>query len=216
MRITPSILSADFAHLSDEIARIPSADAIHVDVMDNHFVPNLTIGAPVVKAIRSATDKMLDVHLMIEDPDRWAEGFAGAGAGSVTFHIEAARAPVRLARQLRARGTRAGVALNPATPVESVAGILDEVDLVLVMSVEPGFPGQSFLELVLPKTAQLRRMIDDTGRDIWLQMDGGIGLGTAEKCARAGADTLVAGTAVFGAGDPDDMIRQLRAAGGGP
>lgn len=211
MRITPSILNADFAQLGDEIARIPSADAIHVDVMDNHFVPNLTIGLPVVAALRAATTTMLDIHLMIEDPDRWAPAYAEAGAESVTFHIEAAHAPVRLARQLRSKNARAGVALNPATGIEAVAGILGEVDMVLLMSVEPGFGGQSFLDLVLPKVAQLRRRISADALDIWLQLDGGISLDTIERCAQAGADTFVAGSAVFRAGDPDQMVRRLKA-----
>ena len=212
VRITPSILNADFARLGDQIARIGSADAVHVDVMDNHFVPNLTIGLPVVAAIRAVTDQMLDIHLMIEDPDRWAPDYAEAGAESVTFHIEAAAAPVRLARELRAKGARVGVALKPATPVAAVADLLDEVDMVLVMSVEPGFGGQSFLDLVLPKVAELRRMIDASGRDVWLQMDGGVSLATIARCAEAGADTFVAGSAVFGSDDPDQMVRQLRTA----
>jgi len=210
VRITPSILNADFARLGEEIARVPSADGIHVDVMDNHFVPNLTIGLPVVESIRAATDRLLDIHLMIEDPDQWAPGFAEAGAESVTFHVEAARAPVRLARQLRAVGARAGVALNPATPVDAIAGFLSEIDLVLVMSVEPGFGGQGFLDLVLPKVAALRRLIDDAGVDVWLQMDGGVSVDTIGRCAAAGADTFVAGSAVFRSDDPDLMVRRLR------
>ena len=212
VRITPSILNADFARLGEEIARIGSADAVHVDIMDNHFVPNLTFGLPVVTAIRAVTDQMLDIHLMIEDPDRWAPGYAEAGAESVTFHIEAAAAPVRLARQLRALGARVGVALKPATPVLAVAGLLGEIDMVLVMSVEPGFGGQSFLDMVLPKVVELRRLIDSTGRDVWLQMDGGVSLETIGRCVEAGADTFVAGSAIFRSDDPDQMVRQLRTA----
>lgn len=189
---------------------MPSADGIHVDVMDNHFVPNLTFGLPVVEALRRSTDHMLDVHLMIDDPDRWAPAYAEAGAESVTFHIEAAHAPVRLARELHRLDVRAGVALNPATPVEAVAGFLGELDAVLVMSVEPGFGGQRFLDLVLPKVAQIRRLI--SGADIWIQMDGGVCLETIERCVEAGADSFVAGSAVFRAEDPDQMVCRLRAA----
>jgi len=211
VRITPSILNADFAHLGDEIARIPSADAIHIDVMDNHFVPNLTVGLPVVESLRAATDQMLDIHLMIEEPDRWAPAYAEAGAESVTFHIEAARAPVRLARTLRMKGARAGAALNPSTGVGEVREILGELDMVLVMSVEPGFGGQGFLDLVLAKVTELRRLIQAQDLDIWVQMDGGISLETIERCVEAGADTFVVGAAVFRSAHPDDMVGQLRA-----
>jgi len=211
VRITPSILDADFARLGEQIGCLSGADAIHIDVMDNHFVPNLTFGLPVVASIRAVTEQLLDVHLMIEQPDRWAPAYAEAGAGSVTFHIEAAAAPVRLARELRARGARVGVALKPATPVEAVAGLLDEIDMVLVMSVEPGFGGQSFLDLVLPKVTAVRRLIDASGREIWLQMDGGISPATIGRCVAAGADTFVAGSAVFGSADPAQMVRRLRA-----
>lgn len=210
MRITPSILNADFARLGEEIARIPSADAIHIDVMDNHFVPNLTIGLPVVESLRRTTTKMLDIHLMIEDPDRWAPRYAEAGAESVTFHVEAASAPVRLARELRRLGARAGVALNPATPVSAVENLLKDVDMVLIMSVEPGFGAQKFLDLVLPKVTAVRKMMGDA--DIWLQMDGGVSLETIERCAQAGADTFVAGSAVFRADDPDMMVQALKKA----
>ena len=208
MRITPSILNADFANLSAEVARIPGADAIHVDVMDNHFVPNLTIGLPVVESLRRATDKMLDIHLMIEDADRWAPAFAEAGAESVTFHVEAAAAPIRLARELRKLGARASIALKPATPIDGFADMLGEVDMVLLMTVEPGFGGQSFLDLVLPKIRRTRELIGD--RPIWLQVDGGVSVTTIERCAEAGADTFVAGSAVFNAPEPDAMVGQLR------
>ncbi len=210
MRITPSILNADFARLGDEIARIPSADAIHVDVMDYHFVPNLTFGLPMVEALRKATTTMLDIHLMIADPDRWAVSYAEAGAESVTFHAEAVKAPVRLARELRAKGARAGVALNPGTPIEHIAGILGEIDMVLCMTVEPGFGGQSFLDLVLPKIRAARRLVSDAGLDIWIQVDGGVSVETIERCAEAGADTFVAGSAVYRADDPDAMVNRLR------
>ena len=208
MRITPSILNADFANLAAEVARIPDGDAIHVDVMDYHFVPNLTIGLPVVEALRGSTEQMLDIHLMINDPDRWAPGYAEAGAASVTFHIEAAKAPVRLARELRRLGARASAALNPATPVEMVATMLDEVDMVLLMTVEPGFGGQKFLDLVLPKIQQTRKLIGS--RDIWVQVDGGVSKATIERCVEAGADVFVAGSAVYSSADPNDMVNQLR------
>lgn len=208
MRITPSILNADFANLQSEIARIPSSDAIHVDVMDNHFVPNLTIGLPVVESLRRVTDHLLDMHLMIADPDRWAPAYAEAGAESVTFHVEAARAPIRLARELRAKGARASIGLKPATPIDACADMLDEVDMVLLMTVEPGFGGQSFLDLVLPKIRRTRELLGD--RDIWLQVDGGVSVETIERCVDAGADTFVAGSAVFRADDPDQMVTTLR------
>jgi ribulose-phosphate 3-epimerase len=206
----PSLLSADFANLSTDIAKIPSADALHVDVMDYHFVPNLTLGLPVVEAIRKVTSAMLDVHLMIDDPDRWAPAYAEAGAESVTFHVEAAAAPVRLARELRARGARAGMALKPATSIEPYADLLPELDMVLVMTVEPGFGGQKFLDLCLPKIRRARELIDGGGGDVWLQIDGGVSVETIERCAEAGADSFVAGSAVFGADDPDAMVTRLR------
>ncbi|MGL5405519.1 MAG: ribulose-phosphate 3-epimerase [Propionibacteriaceae bacterium] len=210
MRITPSILNADLANLAGEIARIPSSDAIHLDVMDSVFVPNLTFGLPVVESLRSHTDLMLDMHLMIEDPDRWAPAYAEAGAESVTFHVESCRAPIRLARDLRAKGARAAIALKPATPIEPFSDMLDEVDMVLLMTVEPGFGGQKFLDLVLPKIRRTRQLLGD--RDIWLQIDGGVSPETIERCAAAGANTFVAGSAVFKADDPDAMVRQLRQA----
>ena len=166
----PSLLSADFANLQTSIETIPSADALHVDVMDYHFVPNLTIGLPVMEAIRRITDKVLDLHLMISDPDRWAPTYAEQGADSVTFHVEAADAPVRLARELRARGARAGMALKPATPIEPYAELLPELDLVLIMTVEPGFGGQKFLDLCLPKIERTRR---SAGRDRWRHLAAG-------------------------------------------
>lgn len=209
VRITPSILNADFANLATEVGRIPSADFIHIDVMDNHFVPNLTIGLPVVESLHKAVATPLDIHLMIADPDRWAPGFVEAGAESVTFHVEAAHAPVRLARELRAKGARAGVALNPTTPIEACATMLGEVDMVLLMTVEPGFGGQKFLDLVLPKIAAVRRLVSAANLDVWIQVDGGVSVETVERCAEAGADTFVAGSAVYSADDPDAMVRQL-------
>jgi ribulose-phosphate 3-epimerase len=215
IQIAPSLLSCDFAHLADEAHRVGNADWLHVDVMDNHFVPNLTLGVPVVDALGKAVDTPMDVHLMIEDPDRWAPAYVEAGARSVTFHVEAATAPVRLARELRATGARAGMALRPATPVEPYEDLLPELDMLLVMTVEPGFGGQKFLDMCLPKLRRARRLIDDHGLDLWLQVDGGISPETVERCAEAGADMFVAGSAVFAADDPAGMVDRLRAAAEG-
>jgi ribulose-phosphate 3-epimerase len=210
-QISPSILSADFARLGDELARIESADWAHVDVMDNHFVPNLTLGLPVVEALLKSTSLPVDCHLMIEDPDRWAPAYAEAGAASVTFHAEAAAAPVRLARALRKEGARAGMALKPATAVEPYLDLLPELDMLLVMTVEPGFGGQSFLDVVLPKLRRCAEAIRGRDLDVWLQVDGGVGAETIERCAEAGADVFVAGSAVYGAQDPAAAIAALRA-----
>ena len=212
IRIAPSLLAADFARLAEEAGRVPDADWLHVDVMDNHFVPNLTLGLPVVESLHRATSTPLDLHLMIEDPDRWAPAYVEAGAGSVTFHVEAAAAPVRLARDLRAAGARAGMALRPATPVEPYEDLLPELDMLLVMTVEPGFGGQGFLDMCLPKLRRARRLLDEHGLELWLQVDGGISASTIERCAEAGADTFVAGSAVFGADDPAAAVEQLRRA----
>ena len=210
IQISPSILAADFARLGEEMARVPDADWIHVDVMDYDFVPNLTMGLPVVESLVHATSIPLDCHLMIREPDRWAPGYAEAGAGSVTFHVEAAAAPVRLARSLRALGARAGIGINPSTPVAPYVDLLPEVDMVLLMPVEPGFGGQPFLEMVLPKIREARELVRRSGCDIWVQVDGGVSEATIERCADAGADVFVAGSAVFGADDPDRMVHTLR------
>ncbi len=210
IRINPSILAADFVNMQAELARIAAADFVHVDVMDNHFVPNLTFGLQMVERIQATSPVPLDVHLMITDPDRWAPAYAELGAASVTFHLEAATEPVALARRLRAIGARAGVAVKPATPVEGLFDLLDDFDQILVMTVEPGFGGQSFMPETLPK---LRRLADEArrrGSEVWLQVDGGIAPGTIALAAEAGADTFVAGSAVFGAGDPDAAIVALR------
>ena len=210
VQISPSLLSADFARLGAELDRIKDADWAHVDVMDNHFVPNLTIGQPVVEALVKVSPVPVDCHLMIEDPDRWAPGYVEAGARSVTFHAEAAHAPVRLARELRALGVRAGLGLKPATPVEPYLDLLTEFDMILVMTVEPGFGGQSFLDVCLPKVRRARQAIAAAGLDVWVQVDGGVSEQTIERCAEAGADVFVAGTAVYRSEDAGARIATLR------
>ncbi|WEV24408.1 ribulose-phosphate 3-epimerase [Streptomyces sp. 71268] len=214
VQISPSILSSDFSRLAEETAAVSGpdgADWLHVDVMDNHFVPNLTLGVPVVESLGKATGVPLDCHLMIEDPDRWAPQYVEAGASSVTFHVEAARAPVRLAREIRAKGARAAMALRPATPIEPYEDLLPELDMLLVMTVEPGFGGQAFLDIMLPKIRRTRELIGRHGLQMWLQVDGGVSSSTIERCAEAGADVFVAGSAVYGADDPADAVRRLRA-----
>lgn len=208
-RINPSILAADFANLERELGRISSADLVHVDIMDNHFVPNLTFGLPMVERLVEVTPIPLDVHLMIEDPDRWAPGYAEAGAASVTFHAEATRDPISLARRLRDIGARAGIAVKPGTPVDPFLELLHEFDQVLVMTVEPGFGGQSFMPETMPKLARVADAVSDAGLDIWLQVDGGISADTIGIAAAAGANTFVAGSAVF-RGVPEEQIALLR------
>jgi len=212
MQIHPSILTANLACLAQEIARVPSADAIHIDVMDNHFVPNLSMGRPVVESVRRITDKPLDLHLMIENADHWAPQYAEMGAQIVTFHVEAAEAPVRLARQLRALGVRASMALKPGTAIEPYADMLKELDQVLVMTVEPGFGGQELLESTLPKITRVKALARARGVELAIQVDGGITMDTIGRCAEAGADVFVAGAAVFSASDPDAVIQALRQA----
>ncbi len=211
VRINPSILAADFVNMAASLARIPGADFVHVDVMDNHFVPNLTFGPQMVEGVQSTSPVPLDVHLMIDDPDRWAPGYAELGAASVTFHLEAAKDPIALARRLRDIGARAGVAVKPHTPVDSLFEHLDEFDQILVMTVEPGFGGQSFMPETMPKLSALAVEARRRGSEVWLQVDGGISESTIAHAAEAGADTFVAGSAVFGSDDPDAAIASLRA-----
>ncbi|MCU1585890.1 MAG: rpe [Microbacteriaceae bacterium] len=213
-RISPSILTADFANLERELGRIASADLVHVDVMDNHFVPNLTFGQRMVESLQRVSSLPLDVHLMIDDPDRWAPGYAEAGAFSVTFHAEAVTDAVGLARRLRQIGARAGIAVKPGTPIEPYLELLPEFDQVLVMTVEPGFGGQKFMESTMPKLRLLREATARSGLDVWLQVDGGISEKTIGIAAEAGADTFVAGSSVFNAGGPEEQIALLRAAAG--
>jgi ribulose-phosphate 3-epimerase len=209
IRINPSILAADFVNLQSELERIATADLVHVDVMDNHFVPNLTFGPQMVGRIQDVSPVPLDVHLMIDDPDRWALGYAELGAYSVTFHAAAANHPVSLARRLRAIGSRAGIAVKPGTGIEPYLDLLEEFDQVLVMTVEPGFGGQSFMPETMPKLRALREAVEARGLDVWLQVDGGVTEETIVTAATAGADTFVAGSSVF-RGEPAERIASLR------
>ncbi|NNG41238.1 ribulose-phosphate 3-epimerase [Flexivirga sp. ID2601S] len=210
MLIAPSILSADFANLQRDLDRIANADWAHVDVMDYHFVPNLTLGLPVVESLLKVSPIPLDCHLMIDDPDRWAPSYAEAGAQSVTFHIEASKEPRKLAADLRAAGARAAMALKPATPFAPYEELLDSLDMVLVMTVEPGFGGQTFMADQLPKVQQVREAVQRRGGEVWVQVDGGVSATTIEQCAEAGADVFVAGSAVYGAEDAAAAVDELR------
>jgi ribulose-phosphate 3-epimerase len=212
VRIAPSILSADFGRLAEEVRAVEraGADWIHVDVMDGHFVPNLTIGPPVIRAVRRATALPLDVHLMIETPERSLADYAAAGADRIGVHVETCPHLHRALQQIRALGKQSCVVLNPATPAAAAEPVLGEVDQVLVMSVNPGFGGQSFIEAVLPKIAQLRRWIDERELAVELEVDGGVSPDSIERAARAGANVFVAGTAVFGEADYRAAIADLR------
>ena len=211
-RINPSILAADFANLERDLGRIRTADLVHVDIMDNHFVPNLTFGPPVVDRLAQISPLPFDLHLMIENPERWAPGYAEAGAFSVTFHAEATINPVGLARRLRAIGARAGIALKPGTAIEPYLELLPEFDQILVMTVEPGFGGQSFMPSTMLKLRTLSDAVKKSGLDVWLQVDGGITEETIIIAAENGADTFVAGSSVFNSADPAQQIAVLRAA----
>ena len=212
VRINPSILSADFVNMERDLGVIATADYAHVDVMDNHFVPNLTFGPQMVRRIQDVSPIPLDIHLMIENPERWAPEYAEIGAFSVTFHAESTSEPVALARRLRDIGARAGLAVKPGTAIEPYLELLTEFDQILVMTVEPGFGGQSFIADVMPKLDALKAANKRLGRDVWLQVDGGITLETIVTAAEHGADTFVAGSSVYNAPDRDDAIHALRQA----
>jgi ribulose-phosphate 3-epimerase len=208
--IAPSILSADFAHLADAADSVARADWLHVDVMDNHFVPNLTLGLPVVKSLHKATDLPLDCHLMIEDPDRWAPGYAEVGAANVTFHVEAAADPVQTARSIRAAGALAGLSVKPGTPLEPYLELLREFDTLLVMSVEPGFGGQLFIPEVLTKVRTARAHVKSGHLRLFIEIDGGVTEDNIAEAAEAGVDVFVAGSAVYDAADPAKAVTKLR------
>lgn len=209
-RINPSILSADFVNFERDFETISAADLIHLDVMDGHFVPNLTFGLPMVARMQQISKLPLDVHLMIENPERWAVGYAEAGVYSVTFHAEATSDPVAVAREVRAAGSKVGIAIKPGTAVEPYLELLSEFDQILVMTVEPGFGGQKLIESTLEKVASARRRINQEALDVWLQVDGGIDETNIERVAELGADTFVAGSAVFRATDRNAQINRLR------
>jgi ribulose-phosphate 3-epimerase len=208
--IAPSILSADFARLAEAADAVDNADWLHVDVMDAHFVPNLTIGLPVVESLRKATSLPLDCHLMIDDPDRWAPDYAAAGAANVTFHIEAAADAVQTSRAIRSNGALAGLSVKPGTPLEPYLGLLREFDTLLVMTVEPGFGGQEFIADVLPKVRLAREHVNAGNLRLFIEVDGGVDPDTIVAAAEAGADVFVAGSAVYGAEDPAKAVTALR------
>ncbi len=212
--IAPSLLSADFARLSDEMSSVSDSDWLHVDVMDAHFVPNLTLGLPVVQSLLKATDIPLDCHLMIENPDYWAIGYAEAGVYNVTSHVEAAADPVALAKNLRAAGAKAGLSVKPGTPLQPYLDVLKHYDTLLVMSVEPGFGGQSFIADVLTKVREARKLVETGHLNLVVEIDGGINADTIEQAAEAGVDCFVAGSAVYGAENPNKAVEALRGQAG--
>lgn len=213
IRISPSILSADFGKLAEEVGAIGSADYVHVDVMDGHFVPNLTIGPLVIEAVKRATKLPLDVHLMIEDADRWVAAYAKAGADIIGVHVEGNPHIHRTLGQIKELGKKASVVLNPGTPVEAIEWVLGDVSQVLVMSVNPGFGGQRFIGTTLPKIAQLRRMISERGLAVEIEVDGGIKLDNIDAVVRAGANVLVSGSGIFGTGNYANTIAEMRRRG---
>ncbi|MCP3739048.1 ribulose-phosphate 3-epimerase [Rossellomorea sp. BNER] len=212
VKIAPSILSADFAHLARDIQEVVEggADYIHVDIMDGHFVPNITMGPMIVEAIRPVTELPLDVHLMIENPERYIEAFAKSGADIITVHVETCPHLHRTIQQIKALGVKAGVVLNPATPAEMVRPIIDELDMVLLMTVNPGFGGQSFIENVLPKIATIREWANKLNPSLEIEVDGGINPENAQKCAKSGADVFVAGSAIYNQKDRKQAIQEIR------
>lgn len=209
--IAPSILAADFSRLGEQVLAVPDADWIHVDIMDGHFVPNLSFGADITAAVNRVTDKELDVHLMIENPEKWVDNYIDAGADCIVFHVEATEGHVELAKYIRSKGVRAGFSLRPGTPIEDYLDDLEHFDEVIVMSVEPGFGGQSFMPEQLEKVRTLRKVIDERGLNTVIEIDGGISAKTIKQAADAGVDAFVAGSAVYGAGDPNKAIQELRA-----
>lgn len=214
VKIAPSILSADFSKLGEEIKDVErgGADYIHVDVMDGHFVPNITIGPLIVEAIRPVTKLPLDVHLMIENPDQYIEAFAKAGADYITVHVEACRHLHRTIHLIKSFGVKAGVVLNPATPVDTIKHIIEDVDLVLLMTVNPGFGGQKFIHSVLPKITEVKELAIDRGLNIEIEVDGGVNVETAKLCIEAGANVLVAGSAVYNVKDRANAISAIKTA----
>ena len=210
--ISPSILNADLSDLRREVGRVAgAADFVHLDVMDNHFVPNLTFGLPVVESLLRDCPLPADCHLMIDDADRWAPGYAEVGAASVTFHVEAAVKPAMVARDIRAAGARAGIAIKPGTSIDVIEPLMSEIDMILVMTVEPGFGGQAFMADMMPKVRRARQLADASELDIWVQVDGGVSAETIEIAAEAGANVFVAGSSVYRADDPAAMVHTLRA-----
>lgn len=212
IKIAPSILSANFAKLAEEIMEVENAgaDYIHVDIMDGHFVPNITMGPMIVEAIRPVTKLPLDVHLMIENPDHYIEAFANAGADYLTVHVEACRHLHRTLQLIRSFDVKAGVVLNPATPLETIQHVLEEVDMILLMTVNPGFGGQSFIPNVLRKIEQARKLVEEKGLTVEIEVDGGINADTAKQCVEAGADVLVAGSAIYNHPDRNAALQAIR------